>query len=155
DLIAKRATGSFSHTLLAGMELGLQDTANFRQWGFFRDTDLTSGAFWTPVSRSDASIPIILRQRESDISNHGRAASAAIYAQDLAQLSSRWSAVLGLRAEVLEVDFTNDRTRTNLRSRDTLWSPRIGLIYKLREDVSFYANATRAHLPRSGERLSS
>jgi catecholate siderophore receptor len=41
-----------------------------------------------------------------------------------------------------------------LRRADDLWSPRLGLVYKPTEPLSFYASYSRSYLPQSGDQFS-
>ena len=40
-------------------------------------------------------------------------------------------------------------------ARDNLWSPRLGLVLKPTDDLSFYASYSRSYLPQSGDQFSS
>jgi catecholate siderophore receptor len=155
DVTGVVETGSVTHELLAGVEFGRQWTENFRQRGFFGGPDSTVDSIAVPVSNPTISVPVVLRQRPVDVTNHGVGTTAAIYVQDQASWSPHWLAVAGLRLERLQVDFTNDRTRENLSSSDTFFSPRLGLIWKPVESVSIYGSYTLSYLPRAGEKLSS
>ena len=83
------------------------------------------------------------------------AKTAAVYVQDQFEFSPHWLAVLGLRYDHFEVDLRNNRTGGELSSTDDLLSPRAGLIYKPRDNVSIYASYSIAYLPRAGEQLAS
>ena len=152
DLTFSFATGSIGHDFLAGVELGEQVTDNFRQTGFFNGTDLLF-----PVDAGDptVSVPVTFAQAPLDNDNHGRATIAAAYVQDQIQLTPQWLAVLGLRYDNFDMDFTNNRTGENFRTSDDLLSPRGGLIYKPVEDVSLYASYSMTYVPRAGSQLAS
>ena len=155
DLIVTARTGGIDHRLLAGIELGRQDTHNFRNTGFFTSngTDLTSIS--VPVDRPTVSLPIEFRQSASDANNQGTATVAAIYVQDQAALTPQLQVVAGIRLDVFDVDFTNNRNGMRLETRDRLVSPRAGVIYKARPDVSLYGSYSLTRVPRAGEQLSS
>lgn len=155
DVTGVVAAGNVNHELLAGIELGRQWTENIRQRGFFGGPDSTVDSIVVPVSHPTLSVPMTLRQRDVDITNHGVGTTAAIYVQDQLAWSPQWLAVAGLRLERLRVDFTNDRTGEHLSSSDTFLSPRLGLIWKPVETISIYGSYTLSHLPRAGEKLSS
>jgi catecholate siderophore receptor len=152
DLTFSFATGSVSHDFLAGIELGEQVTDNFRQTGFFNGTDLLF-----PVDAGDpnVSVPVTFAQSATDSDNHGRATIAAVYVQDQIRLSQQWLAVLGLRYDSFDIDFTNNRTGENIQTEDDLLSPRGGLIYKPVEDLSLYASYSMTYVPRAGAQLAS
>ena len=152
DLVFSLTTGSVEHELLTGMEIGRQETDNFRNTGFFNDELETVTA---PVSSPTISIPVTFRQDEDDNDNHVETNVAAIYVQDQVKLSEHFQAVLGLRYDQFDVDFDNNRTGVRLESDDDLVSPRAGLIYKPVEPVSLYASYSMTYLPRSGAQMTS
>jgi catecholate siderophore receptor len=152
DFVLSLSTGSLEHELLTGIELGRQDTDNFRMTGFFNDVDTTVTA---PVSNPTISVPVTFRQSDTDADNHVEATVAAIYVQDQVKLSEHFQAVLGLRYDQFDVDFDNNRTGVRLESKDDLVSPRAGLIYKPVEPVSLYASYSVTYLPRSGAQMTS
>ena len=152
DLSFSFESGAIGHEFLTGVELGEQLTDNFRNTGFFNDTDLL---FLVPASNPTVSVPVSFRQEPTDADNHGRATIAAVYAQDQVRFSSKWLAVLGLRYDNFEMNFTNNRTGENFRTSDDLVSPRAGLVYKPVEDVSVYASYSMTYVPRAGSQLAS
>ena len=148
-------TGAVGHTLLAGMEFSRQDTENFRQTGWFTDIgpDARSGAVTLPDTIYDGTVEF--RQSATDADNRSVARAAAIYLQDQIAFSPRWLAVLGVRYDRFEADLDNHRSGESLSSSDDLMSPRAGVIYKPREDLSLYASYSLAYVPRAGEQLAS
>ncbi len=152
DLIFSFETGGIRHGFLAGVELGEQVTDNFRETGFFNDVDTSIQA---PLDNPTNSVPVTFRQSATDADNHGRATIAAVYVQDQIQLSPKFEAVLGLRFDKFDMDFTNNRTGENFTSSDDLLSPRAGLIYKPIEQMSIYASYSMTYVPRAGAQLTS
>jgi catecholate siderophore receptor len=152
DLTFSFDTGGIRHGFLAGMELGEQTTDNFRETGFFNDIDLL---YIAPVGDPTISVPLTFRQSPTDADNRGRATIAAVYVQDQIQLSPKFEAVLGLRFDKFDMDFTNRRTGDNFTSSDDLLSPRGGLIYKPIEAMSLYASYSMTYVPRAGAQLTS
>jgi catecholate siderophore receptor len=152
DLTFTAETGNIGHELLVGAELGEQTTDNFRQTGFFNGT---SEHILVPASDPMVAVPVTFAQDADDNDNHGRARIAALYIQDQLQLSPQWLAVLGLRYDNFDMDFTNQRTGVVSKSSDDLLSPRGGLIYKPAENLSLYASYSMTYVPRAGSQLSS
>ena len=153
DLTFRAATGSIGHKFLVGMELGEQTTDNQRMTGLFNGTDI---ALLVPADDPNVSVPVTFAPVETDNTNHGRATIAAIYVQDQVQLSANWLAVLGLRYDKFDMDFTDRRgAGLEIDTSDDLLSPRGGLIYKPAENVSLYASYSMTHVPRAGSQLSS
>jgi catecholate siderophore receptor len=155
DLVFWRRALGFDHTLLVGMELGRQETDNLRNTAYFTSIGPTTTSVSVPVANPVTSLPIELRPSATDADNHGVATTAALYVQDQLALSRKLQAVLGLRYDRFDMDFTNHRTASGLESRDDLFSPRVGLVFKPAEPVSLYASYSLSHLPRAGEQLGS
>jgi catecholate siderophore receptor len=155
DVIVSKRTGGLDHTVLAGVELGRQETANFRNTGFFTSIGPNTTSVLAPLSAPTISLPLEFRQNATDADNDGVATVGAIYAQDQVAFGSKVHAVLGLRYDRFNVDFRNHRTATDVSSRDDLLSPRVGVIYKPAVPVSIYGSYTLSYLPRAGEQLSS
>jgi catecholate siderophore receptor len=152
DLEFAFETGSIGHRMLAGVELGEQVTDNFRNTGYFNDT---ATSYQAPLADPTISVPVTFRQSATDADNHGRASIAAVYLQDQIEFSPRFQAIVGLRYDRFDVDFRNDRSGQEFRSRDDLLSPRAGLIYKPIEPVSVYASYSMTYMPRAGAQLNS
>jgi catecholate siderophore receptor len=70
-------------------------------------------------------------------------------------LSPHFQIIAGVRYDNFAVDFRNNRTRAEFRSRDGLVSPRLGFVVKPSEAVSLYTSYSLSYLPRAGEQLSS
>jgi catecholate siderophore receptor len=155
DMIVTQQTGRIAHTILAGVELGRQITDNFRNTGFFTSVGPNVTSVLAPLSDPTTTLPITFRQNGTDADNHGTADIASIYAQDQIVLSQHWQAIAGLRYDRFQVDFRNDRTGATFASQDGMVSPRLGLVYKPIEPVSFYASYSLSYQPRAGEQLSS
>jgi len=155
DFILTSRTGRIDHTVLAGVEVGRQETDNFRNTGYFTTLGPNVTTVLAPLSNPVTTLPMAWRQGATDADNHGVATTAAAYVQDQVALSSQVQAVVGVRVDQFNMDFTNNRTAVALTSRDTLASPRVGLIYRPQEPVSVYGSYTLSYLPRAGEQLSS
>lgn len=160
DLIWKATTGSVQHTLLAGAEFGHQDTDNHRETGYFGAPGSNATSVNVPLSYPRYEGPINFRPSATDADNHSIANTAALYVQDQIELSDHWQAILGLRFDRFDVDYTNNRLAAgnparDLNATDNLWSPRAGLVYKPVEAMSLYASYSVAYQPRSGDQLSS
>jgi catecholate siderophore receptor len=160
DLVWSAETGSVHHTLLAGAEFGNQDTDNLRMTGFFGAPGSTATSVNVPLSNPRYTGPITFRPSATDAQNNSVARTAAVYMQDQLELSEHWQAIVGLRFDRFDVDFTNKRLAPgnparNISATDNLWSPRAGLVYKPIEPVSIYASYSVAYQPRSGDQLAS
>ena len=151
DLTGKTVTGSVEHTLLAGVELGRQESANKRNTGFFgASTGITVPAS-DPFARATS-----FRPSGTDADNEVRASMAAAYVQDQVALSERWKVIAGLRYDRFSVDFDDRRVTVpamDLSRTDTGLSPRLGVLWTPAPGTTYYASYSDAFLP-SAEQLS-
>jgi catecholate siderophore receptor len=153
DVTFSFATGTIGHDFLVGAELGEQVTDNVRNTGFFNGTDLS---YFVPAGDPTVSVPVTFAPTASDNTNRGRATIAAVYVQDQVRFSEQWQAIVGLRYDHFDMDFTDRRgTGTEIDTTDDLVSPRGGLIYKPAANLSLYASYGMTYVPRSGAQLSS
>lgn len=150
DVTTRIVSGGLEHTLLAGVELGHQDSASVRNTGFFGSaTSVTvpaSNPFGT-VTRFQPS--------STDANNNVKADIAAAYLQDQIALSKQWKVLAGVRYDHFKVDF-DDKRATNpvdLARTDNAFSPRLGLIWTPTDWSTYYVSYSYAVLP-SGEQLS-
>ena len=155
DLIVATTTGRLGHTMLFGAEMGRQRTDNFRNTGYFTALGPNATSFSAAVAAPTISTPVAYRQSATDANNHGVATVLGLYAQDQIALSGRLKAVVGLRLDRFNVDFTNNRTAGQFSSHDDLISPRAGVIYQPTAPLSIYGGYSMTHLPRAGDQLSS
>lgn len=155
DVVVAAHTGRVGHTLLLGAELGRQNTANVRNTGYFPTLGASVTVATAPLTQPTISLPVTFRPSATDADNHGITTIGSVYAQDQVALSAAFDAVIGLRFDRFNADVRNHRTATTLSSSDGLVSPRLGLIYKPAQAVSFYGSYSLTYLPRAGEQLSS
>lgn len=155
DLTFNLHTGAVKHSLLVGVELGRQETENFRETGYFPAVGANATSAFVTLPNTIYTGPVTFRQAASDADNRSVAKSAAVYVQDQIEFSPQWLAVVGVRLDRFEADLRNNRNGTTLSSSDDLFSPRVGVIYKPRENISVYASHTLAYVPRAGEQLAS
>lgn len=146
DFIYDLTTGFVEHKLLLGIELARQETDNQR-------LQPASSESLGSVSASDpfiatASFAYLKRNQKSDVN------ITAFYLQDQIILTPKWQAVVGLRHDRFETDYTDFVTTSNSSQvEDSFVSPRAGLIFKPVEAVSFYGNYSQAYVPRAGDQL--
>ncbi|HEY0060813.1 MAG TPA: TonB-dependent siderophore receptor [Telluria sp.] len=153
DLFYTLNAGSVRHKLVAGLELGRQETDNLRNTGRFNGATSAVVSITNPVYAG----PIVFTPSATDANNHGVATVASVYLQDQIEFSPQWQVVAGLRYDRFNVKFDNyvaSATRY-LEVRDTPLSPRLGLVYKPAEAVSIYGSYSLAFVPRAGDQLGS
>lgn len=155
DLSWNAAPGGLRHRFNTGLELGRQSTDNFRTSGYFTSLGPDVREVYVPLGAPVTTQPVQFRQQASDAANHGVASVISLFLQDQITLSAHWSALLGLRYERMEIDFLNQRNGQRLRQSERPLTPRAGLVWNAGPDLSLYASASLAYVPRAGEQLSS
>ncbi len=155
DLSKEVRMGGVNHTLLAGIELNRQLTDNKRHTAYFPLMGAKATSAYVNLTDTVYNGPVEYMQSATDADNHSVAETAALYLQDQIELNDQWQAVLGVRFDRFEADLTNYRNNSYLESNDSLWSPRAGLIYKPKDEMSFYISYSAAFVPRAGEQLAS
>lgn len=154
DITYNLKAGGLEHKLLAGMELGTQDTRNSRR------SPAGSGNGDSLGVSVDAENPrftgnLNLTNIRTNVSSD--ATNTAFYVQDQIVLSPKWELVLGVRHDRFDVDFTNLNGTTpatrNFNATDNKLSPRAGLIFKPLENLSLYASYSQSFVPRAGDQL--
>ena len=148
DLTTKFATGGLQHTLLAGIELGYQDSDNRRKTGQF-----APGTNVVPASNPFGTA-ISFNPTATDAKNNVESNTYAVYLQDQIALNAQWKVLAGLRYDKFEVDFNDKRAaNTDLSTTDEEVSPRFGLIWTPTARQTYYASYSYSFLP-AGEQLS-
>lgn len=150
DITWSVKTGQIEHKLLSGIELNVQDTDNKRYTptgttddnGTFLTTALASMPIGVPANLSQ-----LRRNQQSDVTVFG------MYLQDQIIFNPQWQAIVGLRQDHVDTDYTNFVSNTRLNVSNNLLSPRAGLIFKPSENSSIYANYSISYFPRAGDQL--
>lgn len=159
DLEIRIDGGAVKHTLLAGAEFGRQRSDNTRLTARFPGNDCfgsqTTANFCVPLDDPRYDGTVTFYQSATDADNHVEAGIAAVYLQDQIEFSPRWQALIGLRYDRFDIDFDNHRNGSNVQHTDNLLSPRLGLVFKPRDEISLYASYSMTTLPRSGEQMAS
>lgn len=154
DLVWENRLGGIDQTLLFGFELGRQRSRNHRQSGTFARVD---GELRNFVTLNDPAqdIAVTFASSNSDPNNRTRATVAAVYIQDQIRPTDWLEIVAGLRFDSFKLEVNDLRAGSADFSRtDNLWSPRLGLILKPRDNLSVYGSFSRSYLPQSGEQFS-
>jgi catecholate siderophore receptor len=157
DLVWKVGTGGLAHTILAGVEIGRQDTANQRINGFFDSGVLTSQGgrrVNVPLGDPVAIPPITFRSGTGERSSASEAEVFAVYLQDQVEYGPV-EVIAGLRYDRFKLDAVNVLNGQGFSRTDHLWSPRFGIVVHPVEAVSLYASYGRSFLPQSGDQFAS
>jgi len=151
DLVWENRFAGIDQTLLLGFEVGRERSRNRRETGSF------AGGNTTPITDPTVNVPVIFAPDSDDANNRVRATVAAAYVQDQIRPAEWLEIVAGLRFDSfkLHVDDFSLAGGGEFARRDNLWSPRLGLVLKPRENLSIYASYSRSYLPQSGDQFSS
>lgn len=152
DLVWMTQTGAVEHEVLAGAEFGRQQTANFRQTGYFAG-NVTSAP--VPASGATSWPSVDFRQSATDADNGTLANVAAAYVQHQGRLGRRWQTAIGVRVERIGIAFEDHRSTQGLHRADVMVTPRAGLVYKVRPSASLYASVATSALPSAGDQFGS
>lgn len=146
DVVFKFATGPLRHQMVTGVEVGRQDTENFR---------INGVVVPSPVSASNPRGNVTFAATKARDSE-SRIDVASAYVQDQIAFGDKWQAVLGARHDRFETDFTDRITAANSgHVVDSEVSPRAALIFKPVDNVSLYASYSQTFVPRAGDQLTS
>jgi len=152
DILVRRRSLGVAHALLAGVELGSQNTDNYRQTGYF-DGDETSRDI--SLASPTVSLPVAFRQSVTDADNTAIADVASGFVQHQVELGRRLQTTLGVRWDRFALRVDNHRDGTVRRRTDRIVSPRAGVVLKPREAMSFYGSYSTSALPSAGDQFSS
>jgi catecholate siderophore receptor len=139
EAVYKLDAGTIQHTLLAGVELGNQKASRL-----VRAVSASSVSLQTPqhiaVMPNLASLPIT-------IDSGFKADTVALYAQDQLSFGQHWKALAGLRFDRFKQTQDNRRTSLAQDRTDSVWSPRVGLVYQPNDAHALYGNLSRSFQP--------
>jgi catecholate siderophore receptor len=149
DFIWENRLGGIDQTFLFGFELGRQKSRNQRMTGTFVNGNTT------PLTNATVDKDVSFASSASDSNNRVRATIAAVYLQDQIRPTDWLEIVAGLRFDSFKLRVNDLRVAGEDFSRtDNLWSPRLGLILKPRDNLSIYTSYSRSYLPQSGDQFS-
>lgn len=158
NLLFTGKTGGIKHSLLLGYELGRQKSDNRRRDGVFDDSgsDKITIELADPISQPSLSFPKFNRNRQSDLN------FVSIYIQDQITIFDELQIVGGVRYDSFDIDAVDqievadgaaDGDNGYLSRTDNKFSPRAGIIFKPRENMSIYGSYSKSFLPRSGDQF--
>ena len=162
DLVTKLITGTIEHTLLIGAER--IDTASDQdRFNAYWDTTQDDNEIFIitrPISLiggvgTNAAGSVIRNNFNRDLNDdtHVDIKVFSLYAQDEISLTQQLSVVLGARFDEFEISVLNMLVDETRQRKDDEISPRAGIIYKPKENMSLYVSYSESFLPRSGEQF--
>jgi catecholate siderophore receptor len=150
DLIWENNLAGIDQTVLLGFEVGRQKSRNLRQTGKF-----APGENSAPLSDPTVDVDLTFASSATDANNRTRATVAAAYIQNQLRPTSWLEIVAGLRFDSFKLAVDDLRPAGGEFSRrDQLLSPRLGLVLKTLDNLSFYGGYSRSYLPQSGDQFS-
>lgn len=162
DLTVKLDHGNgLNHTIVAGVEVGVQDTVQFRY-----DARFPAGSGNATVSVPFANPVVTLNNfgftaLQNNAVNDSNLQTTSVYIQDQLELSKYVQLIGGLRFERFDLDY-NNLTPTPAAGQqlafnrvDEVWSPRVGAVFKPFEELSLYVSHSKSFLPYSGDQFAS
>ncbi|MGN2482806.1 TonB-dependent siderophore receptor [Acinetobacter calcoaceticus] len=143
-------TGNFqllglAHTLVTGLEY---ENYDYKSYIIRSSGDISS----YPININDPVLGQPLPELNR-VTTHDREnlKTTAVFVQDQIDLNERLSTLLGLRFEHYEHDYKNLLPNTaNWNTSHDAFIPRLGLIFKARDDLSIYSNAAKSFKPNTG-----
>jgi iron complex outermembrane recepter protein len=152
DLNGKFNTGKIGHTLLAGVDADRYLTKAYTYTLASTTYDVIN--LLDPdkyVPRTDMPTATATRFTETPVARVG------VYVQDLVSLSSKFKLLAGIRwslqeAKRIDTTFlaTNTKNTGGVIKTDKAFSPRVGLVYKLREATSLFVSYANSFSVNSG-----
>jgi catecholate siderophore receptor len=154
DVIWENRLGGIEQTLLFGFELGRQTGNNERRNGVFAASGTSPNFINVPIADPTVDVPAI-NFTGGGANNDMKATVAAVYVQDQFRPTDWLEIVAGLRFDSLRMEIENVNNGQSFGRTDELWSPRLGLILKPRENLSLYTSYSRSYLPQAGDQFNS
>lgn len=162
SLIGEAKTGGVSHTLMGGAEI-IRTSSDQDRYNAFWDTTLDDNEIFSiarPLSLLggsgiNAAGLATSNDFSIDINDDTRVQIDVFsaYIQDEIALSDMFDIVVGARFDSFDIE-VNNVVAGEIRSRkDEEISPRLGAIFKPKENVSLYGSYSQTFLPRSGEQF--
>ena len=162
NLIGQFETGTIGHTVIFGTEY-IDTSSDQDRWNAFWDTTMDDNEVFT-VQR-----PLNLRNGVGvnangmtttndftvDINDDTRVdlKVTSVYLQDEIEVSEHLDVVLGARFDSFDIDVNNVVANEKRSRKDEEVSPRAGIVYKPKENISVYASYSESFLPKSGEQF--
>lgn len=158
DIVWNLGEDGARRVIVAGLELGRQETDNLRESGRFGGasgpTTLTGVLVSDPTRRD---LAVSYSNAGADARNSGVATVVAVFAQVQADLGPRVQVVAGLRHDVFSLDLQDRRAsvsgRRDFSRTDRIWSPRLGVLVRPVEPLTLYASYSVSSLPASGDQF--
>lgn len=139
EAIFKVNAGGIQHTLLAGVELGHQKASRLVRAAAASSVNLQNPQH-VATTPELAKLPVTI--------DSGFAAdTTAAYLQDHLALGQHWKALAGVRFDRFRQRQDDRRSGLAQSRTDSVWSPRIGIVYQTNSAHALYANLSKSFQP--------
>ncbi|MGF7209430.1 catecholate siderophore receptor [Skermanella aerolata] len=128
---ANFTTGPLGHTLVAGVELGYDDT-DTKRFGF---TGLPTASLFDPDPNAGVGTPRGLTTNTS-----ADATTVGVYAFDQIKLTEEWSIIGGVRWDRFDAESEEKVAGLSLDRTDNMWSTRAAVVYEPTDQQTYYAS---------------
>ncbi len=161
DLIGEFRTGGIEHKLLIGAEY-VHTSSDQNRFNNVWDTNSDDQEFFSAANFrlrngvvTDPAGGVLGTGTFSDLNDDTRVTIDvySLFLQDEIALNDRLDLILGARFDSFDIEVFNAVAGETRTRRDEEITPRVGLVYKPAENVSFYASYSETFLPRSGEQF--
>ena len=144
DLDGKVVFGGMQHDLLMGVD---HEYRKFYREDLIRQTTTRRLNYNEPIYGLDP-VPTTVDARDSDQTD--RVVTQSAFFQDSVHLNDQWILIAGARYQLY--DQLAGRSRPFNKNTDIdgqVWVPRVGLVYKLNDELSLYGGYTESFKPNS------
>jgi len=149
DLIWEGEFAGLEHTLLLGVEAGLQESENLRIEGQFPASGGLERLTVSVADRGQTASAVFGRVSRDNLNDLNL---LAVYAQNQVKLTDQFQVIAGVRFDRFDFEFDN-RMGADAARTDEFVSPRLGLVYEPIGELAFYASWAESYLPQSGEQF--
>ena len=160
NLIGEFSTADIEHTVIFGAEYIHTDSdqdrlnANWNGSGNDKETFSANGPFTTAgvgVNLANDRTSVVYNEPNDD--TRADIDVYSFYIQDEIQLLEQLQLVLGARFDSFDISVKDVEKDTQGSQKDEEVTPRVGIVYKPKENVSVYASYSKTFLPQSGEQF--
>jgi catecholate siderophore receptor len=145
DVTGRFDTGSLTHTVISGVEVGRQTTDFVRFDNGFEGPD---GIAPTPLLSPDAGETA--PDQHTIVSRPNTTSDMiGVYATDQVRLTPQWSLDLGIRFDNYGTKFNDSVTSIGFHRDDSKWSPKAALVYQPTDTQTYYFAYTTSFDPAS------
>ncbi|WP_265170060.1 TonB-dependent siderophore receptor [Pseudomonas solani] len=144
DLDGKVQLAGMQHDLLMGVD---HEYRKFYREDLIRQTTSVSFNPWNPVY---GQVPVPTTVAAGDSDQTDRVVSQSAFFQDSVHLNEQWIFIAGARYQLYDQLAGRGRPFTKNTDIDgQLWVPRVGLVYKMTDELSLYGGYTESFKPNS------